>query len=128
MLAVKFKEVRSRGEIEKDVLGTEALEPWDKKGLYERFVVTITNTGNVEAFIGDVGVIDEHGRKASALVRRTANDTILTRITNVDGEVIAPKSAKSYIVYHGRDENFIEARKAFVVDQTGLEWKSNHRI
>lgn len=115
--------------IESMAIPAESLAPGTEMQIGSVYEVTIRNTGSVNAFIQDAGVIDEKGIKHSALTHYLlAGGYVLGKIADVDEGPLVPKSSRSYDVHLRRGENVFQARRVFVVDGTGKEWSKKVRI
>ncbi len=89
------------------------------------YEVEIQNLGSVVAYIEEVGIVCDNGEKHIALVRDPSfsSSHVLTTILNIKVDELKPKSAQTFYLYLNKSEELFEAKYAYVVDQTGKEWK-----
>jgi hypothetical protein len=117
--------VRAHPEQDKNaraLLESEDKQPWERQNLVEVYCVTVRNTGNIEAPLSSVGVVDASGVDRTAMVR---HGQFLHVATASSMAPVPAKSEQQFVVYLNRGESLYTAVRAFVVDQTGKRWQSN---
>jgi hypothetical protein len=100
-------------------------KPWNQPSIVEIYEVVVRNLGSVPAPLDDVGIVDSQGTKHGALVsRRVSHMGLLEPIAKSDTCILAPRTSAKFSVYLRRDEQLFQAAAAYVVDQTGREWRT----
>ncbi len=97
-------------------LKTEA-EPWENVSITPLYVVTVSNLGNVSAFINEVFVISSDRERHDALIR---NNHFMDKISNIE---ILPKSSKDFHIYFSEQNIIFDLEECIVIDATGKKWK-----
>lgn len=85
-------------------------------GSGEAYIVTVTNIGNIDAYISEIyGISMDDVRHNASLVI----------VSQYGGEKISPKSQKNYSIFFDKDSVISELKRCIVVDGTGKKWKGN---
>lgn len=125
-LNVSYKEHPNKTENIELLISTRMKDSWEQLNCLEVYLVTIRNLSNIPIPIHDVGVIDEHGNIHQALIiSHFSQMNLLKSLPETsDTEALKPKASKTFSVYLSRDEAPFTAISAYVIDQTGKEWKA----
>lgn len=111
-LVISCKEHPMKTENIELLINSSTNNSWDRSDVAEVYLITVRNFSNIPVPLDDVGVIDEHKNKHHISPK-------------TDIETLKPKSSKTFSVYLWRDEALFMAKSAYVIDQTGKEWKGH---
>ena len=95
-------------------------EPAQRIKKAEIYLVTIRNTGNVDAYIEDVGMICSKRISHSASVYSGSG---FQTVAEAKQGPIKPKASREFKVYLPANQEPFTATHAFAIDSTGKQWK-----
>ena len=126
-LSISVAKHRAHDENIQRLTETESEPEYGRPSIVSLYTITITNTGSIDAFIQNAGVITDTNVRKEALGYRNRNESILSPLPDLDDKLVRPKSSKNYDIHLKRGEELYTVKRAFVEDQTGNKWLSKKK-